>query len=101
MKFPALREEYVINELVKLGAKIDVVSNLGNTPLHFAATESRSLFDILVKVPGININVQDGNGDTVLHKLTERDGRFRETINMVDKVLKIGADCNIANNLGW
>lgn len=95
------KEAKILNELINFGAKVDITNNYGNTPLHMIVNQSHSLFDILIKAPKININVQDLNGDTILHKITARKGKVHNTAKMVEKVLKLGADCNIANNAGW
>ena len=86
---------------MKLGAKVDIISNHGNTPLHLSPTSI--IINTLISAPEININVQDSNGNTILHEILDgdRDPYFKNTVSLLDKLLKRGADCNIINNAGW
>ena len=51
--------------------KVNEVDSRGRTALHFAASWGciKSL-EILLKIPGINLNVRDEHGKTPLHKVT-------------------------------
>lgn len=73
------------------------------TPLSVAATKPFEVFEIFLKHLGDNINVQDNNGDTVLHQLCGVNLNFeankaKELYKKVKLVLKQNPDTNIRNN---
>ncbi len=52
--------------LIERGAKVDCLDAIGGTPLHGAASEPA--VNLLLSYKEVNINVQDYNGMTPLHK---------------------------------
>ena len=86
--------------MIDLGAQVDVRNNFGITPLHLAIDMFPDLFIVLATAQGININTQDSNGDTILHKIIDKRSDIEEKTTMMDVILKRGANCNIANNVG-
>jgi len=64
----------VCDELLALGAQVEVADEDGWTPLHFAARFNHSLIISLLVNKGANVNVQDVDGWTPLHNSC-RNGR--------------------------
>lgn len=110
-----LEEKFGI--LIAAGADIDARDNDGDTPLH-AAFQFLSVMDInvcaLLIRHGANVNAQDRNGCTLLHLVLGgrsdcigfnfqgliSDTYDREVGNVVDLLLRSGADSTIVDNDG-
>jgi len=78
-----------------LATKIDVntIDQLGNTPLHYAASANHAhVVEILLSNPKININVQNSYKDTPLHKAASRGA-----IGTIKLLVSAGANLDIKN----
>ncbi|XP_035661923.1 ankyrin-1-like [Branchiostoma floridae] len=87
-------DKKIANLLLTAGATVDLKNKDGQTPLHFAAMESRKgsvTVDILLQ-NGARADIQDGNGMTPLHNALEV--RNEATVQCL---LQHGATTNIQN----
>ncbi|CAG9330633.1 unnamed protein product [Blepharisma stoltei] len=56
----------IVSQLLKLGADVNLQDNLGMTPLHYAAElNNPEIFTLLISMPGIDLSLQDSDGNTV------------------------------------
>lgn len=83
------------------GIDVDVENADKNRPLHYFCQKFKSPncsepFQLFVE-KGCNVNAQNNNGETPMHKAI-----FNNSVRllMVDLLLKNGADVNLLNNLG-
>ncbi|WCM41263.1 ankyrin repeat domain-containing protein [Flavobacterium sp. CBA20B-1] len=79
------------------------IYNESKSPLDIAITKPQSVFEIFFNQLPIDINDQDDNGDTILHKLCGVNLNFeankaKDLYRKVKLVLKNGADKAIRNN---
>ncbi|MDP3267886.1 MAG: ankyrin repeat domain-containing protein [Legionella sp.] len=92
----AARNGDVVDLLLKNTANINAQDCDGKSPLHQAI--SRNAFDVvnaLLNKTEINIECNDKHGNTPLHYAVEFS-----TPEMIDLLLKFGADVNASNNKG-
>ncbi|XP_048253958.1 uncharacterized protein LOC124115514 [Haliotis rufescens] len=82
----------IIKMLFEEGAKVDMISSAGDTPLHGAC--DTNVVSFLLE-NGANVNVMNKRGETPLHGAA-RNG-YTEC---VDLLLKAGANVNVQNNAG-
>ncbi|XP_048254542.1 uncharacterized protein LOC124115509 [Haliotis rufescens] len=82
----------IIKMLFEEGAKVDMISSAGDTPLHGACDPNVVSF---LLENGANVNVMNKRGETPLHGAA-RNG-YTEC---VDLLLKAGANVNVQNNAG-
>jgi len=85
-------QENFVNMLLKLGADPNVQDDHGKTPLHLLGTARPSLIDAFVSYKA-SPNLRDDEGNTPLHLFYDRP-------QMADRLLRNGADANIANAKG-
>ena len=85
-------QETFVRTLLKLGSDPNIKDEQGKTVLHVTSTAQPDLIDLLVS-NNANVNAQDSDGNTPLHTFLGRS-------NMVEKLLKNGADPNVKNNFG-
>lgn len=79
--------------LIAKGADVNAGNDEGVTPLHLAAYPE--MVEILV-ANGARLDARDSNGNTPLHAVTEHP----ELIDVMEKLLKLGADPNARNHDG-
>jgi len=85
----------VVNALIQHNAPVDAKTNLGNTPLMFAAGNGHvDCATILLRV-GANVNHQNNHGDAPLHRAV-KEGH----VKMVQFLLNKGADKCVKNKDG-
>ncbi len=77
--------------LIGKGAKVDCLNMMGDTPLHYAS--SGEAVNLLLSYKEVNINVQDYNGMTPLHKPVKSSDGIRA-------LLCAGADHEIKDRYG-
>lgn len=85
--------EDLIPYIVKYGVDPNLVDpyNNGNPPISLAITFGNdAAFNKLIKLPNINLNIKNKDGDTPLMLATKEDDK-----DMVKKLLKAGADPTI------
>jgi ankyrin repeat protein len=94
-------DQILIRILRVEGIDVDVENADKNRPLHYFCQKFKSPncsepFQLFVE-KGCNVNAQNNNGETPLHKAI-----FNSSVRlmMVDLLLKNGADVNLLNNLG-
>ena len=68
-------------------------NNNGDSPVHLASSDDDFLF---AAYKGIQWNLQNNEGKTVLHKMVET----RQHRRHIQAVLNLGADCNILDKMG-
>lgn len=73
-------KEFAVKELVELKADLLLQNKKGNTPLHEAVlSENRDNTALLLKeleqVPGFKRNLENNDGDTVLHLVARHDAK--------------------------
>lgn len=74
---------------------LEQTNTLGQTPIHYAATNNRlDSLEVLVN-SGANLNAQDGTGLTALHNAAQGD--FRHVLRFL---IKNGADYTLADTFG-
>ncbi len=87
----------LLNFLIKEGANVNIQSENGWTPLHFAAQEnSLEIVKVLLE-NGALLNVKDKNGNTALHTAIYNSKGQGDVITLL---LEGGADKNLKNNHG-
>ena len=89
-----------ITLLIERGADLDVVDNHGRTPVMLLFryhNVHKNLLELFLN-KGADVNVQNLNGNTVLHIVFTRGLLY--TFGIVDTLLKHNADPNITNALG-
>lgn len=97
--------------LTEYGDELDVniktynsAGSPGYAPLHFLAQEDHleSLKLLVEKRPDLNINIQDRNGSTpLMHVIQKREYAITATtFNIIDFLIRSGADTSIKNNKG-
>ncbi|KAJ1731213.1 hypothetical protein LPJ61_002641 [Coemansia biformis] len=94
----------LVRELLQDPRSIDInrTNALGCTALHYAAqTGSVDCVELLVKAPGIKLDLQDRMGkNTPLHMALIRRAEPETTLEIVTLLTKAGADPRIANKVG-
>jgi ankyrin repeat protein len=89
----------ITKEEIEKGKGINDINfdNKGNTPLHIACQHGFiQMFEFLISIPGIDINITNNEGNTPLH-IACGNGFF----SMVDILTSFpGIDINITNNEG-
>ncbi|KAJ2077253.1 hypothetical protein H4R24_005245 [Coemansia sp. RSA 988] len=83
-------------------ANVNCTNALGFTPLHYAAqTGAVECVKLLVKVPGINLNIQDRmSRNTPLHMALIHRNKPKITLETVTLLTRAGADPRIVNKIG-
>lgn len=91
-----LNRPEMIDELLNLGADLNATNHRENTVLHeVVKKENTELIDFLLSKEGIDLDVRNASGKTVLHILTASGKR-----SIVKKLLEHGACTNIKSNDG-
>ena len=96
----------ILRQLLNDGADLYVACNYygkNKTPLDFAAEKNAAIFQTVIESGGVDVNLQDDNGNTVLHKVCAFDVRedhdkAKETYRKVKFLLEKGADPAITND---
>lgn len=81
-------------DLISLGADIELCDNDGCSPIRIAAGCSEKLVKLFIDSKA-NVNVQDNDGYSPLHVAVE--SRIHEIVNLL---IRAGADVNVRNNNG-
>jgi ankyrin repeat protein len=84
------RDSEIVTFLIKAGADVNVQSNFGNTPLHFAAGFNNPEVVTLLLEAGADVKAKDEYGRTTLHFAAESN----ENPEVVTVLSKAGADVN-------
>lgn len=83
----------IAKKLIKSGANCNI-SIGGATPLHNAILRGLTeVVEMLVKVPGILLEIRDNDGDTPLHKATLR-GQYDIVVALINARAKVNATGN-------
>ena len=92
------RDSEIVTFLIKAGADVNVQSNFGNTPLHFAAGSNKNpeVVTLLIKA-GADVNAKNIDGKTPLHQAAY----FNKNPEVITTLIKAGADVNAKNRNGW
>jgi len=82
-----------IPEILATNVDVNLTDQLGNTPLHYAASANHAnVVEILISNPKININAQNSYKDTPLHKAA-----VRGAIGSIKLLVSAGANLEIKN----
>ncbi|XP_048253972.1 serine/threonine-protein phosphatase 6 regulatory ankyrin repeat subunit A-like [Haliotis rufescens] len=92
----------IIKMLFEEGAKVDMISSAGDTPLHSSCGRNPNVLSFLLEKganvnAGAHVNVLNNAGDTPLHEAAVAAARDGFT-GRVDVLLKAGAYVNVQNN---
>lgn len=95
--------KFLINYLINNGANINLAAFNGKTALMYA--NNPNIITFLASKPNLNINQQDSGGNTALLRVIQNyfpeDVENRENnIAVIQKLLEIGVNPQIANNNG-
>ncbi len=96
----------IIKQLLNDGADLYVPCNYygeSKTPLECAAGKSAEILNTIIETGGVDLNRQDDNGNTILHKVcaynvNEDHEKAKETYRKVKLLLEKGADPKIKND---
>lgn len=88
----------MVDVLVAAGADVNVRNHEGNTPLMYQIIEPPLVAALLHH--GALVNTQNETGQTVLH-MAVRDGREQTTVEIVDMLLRAGADETLLDREGY
>ncbi|XP_048774114.2 transient receptor potential cation channel subfamily V member 5-like isoform X8 [Ostrea edulis] len=90
------------HEWVEVTAKTNYEGHvyLGEYPLSFAACLGQEECVRLLVAKGANLNVQDTNGNTVMHMLVIHDRKYASKQDMFNLLLELGARLDIKNRQG-
>jgi len=82
----------MVKELIKAGANLDILDNIGNTALILASYRNNiEIAKELIKA-GANVNSQDKYGSTALIYAS-----YKNNIEITKELIKAGADWNLKN----
>lgn len=96
-------QDEMLEDVLKEGdVDINHTDKLGDTALHYCARfGSLTCLEMLIEVPGININKQNKKeGNTPLHLAVLYEEDFEVALSMVNLLLDSGADPRIQNKAG-
>ena len=93
----ALNNVEAIDVLVGAGASVDHVSGGGGTPLHLAVSRGSGAAVLLLLRHGASINKQSATGRTPLHSAAVAAGTQVNIAELVDLLLRQGADETVRN----
>ncbi|XP_048253963.1 uncharacterized protein LOC125381456 [Haliotis rufescens] len=100
-----LKNLRIIKMLFEEGAKVDMISSDGDTPLHSACGRNPHVVSFLLE-KGANVNVKNNTGGTSLHTANNTGDTplhtavVRGSTECVGVLLKAGAQVNVPNNSG-
>ncbi|XP_071154329.1 transient receptor potential cation channel subfamily V member 5-like isoform X7 [Mytilus galloprovincialis] len=96
------RTDSLEHEWVDLCEKTDYVGHVyyGEYPLSFAASLGQEECVRLLLAKGANPNLQDTNGNTVMHMLVIHDKKHAQKKEMFDLLLNMGGKLDIKNRQG-
>lgn len=89
----------VVRILLDAGAGMDVANQHGDTPLMLASQRKSDVIALLVE-RGANLKVRNKSGDTPLLRVVSQYGSSKEAVELVDLMLRSGAEINAATNDG-
>ena len=85
----------IVQELLNHHADINVIDNMGQTPLHVASRCNSPLTAKELIIRGADLNIQDNDGCTPLHCAS-----FNGFEDIIQDLLAHGANCNLQNKNG-
>lgn len=89
-----------IDVLVGAGADIQARTMSGSSALHCAAEEASPEASLALLNLGAEVNAQTDSGETALHHAAATVGQRRDTVQVVDLLLRWGADETIVSKQG-
>lgn len=95
-----LMEQLVSGKIVEVKDIINVTNNNGGTALHLAVSENIqcNLVELLMTVPSINLNIQDGEGMTPLDLLKQHPRSASSEI-LIKQLISAGGISNCQDNV--
>ena len=92
---------YVLDYLVQSGADLNAMTEDGKYPIFHLLLKNDNFHHALFEAflyAGVNVDIKDCNGDTMLHKIVS--GNYKFNFDFLPELLDFQSDVNAQNNYG-